>query len=403
MKFFWPKESDNWKETIEYVSSQQPLTPFHPEVLSFLHSLSKAILKDHSFREYPELVALAYWLRKAHLADMQNNFLEKVESRVVLARGTALHFAPSNVDTIFVYSWVLSMLAGNSNILRISSRKQEQTERLLDAIMIALGNSPEVAARTVIMTYNHHDETTKYLSERCHVRVIWGGDETVKSIRAIPLAPIAVELAFPDRFSLSVIEANTLLNTTDVEFANLIYQFYNDGFWFAQMACSSPRLIVWVGKNENIKTAQQRFWSSLDEFILGQQKDERSPALQVQKLVTGYFLSAKEPIESFSQQPNFSRVKIKDMNMEMREKHCGGGLFFELETAKLNDLILFLKDKDQTLSYFGFSREQLIDFTKSLSNRSIDRIVPIGQSLNFEGIWDGNDLLMHFTREIVIR
>ncbi|URM33473.1 acyl-CoA reductase [Cytobacillus firmus] len=402
MKFFWPNQSKNWKETIESIITAKPLSPFHPEVLSFLQSISKAILKDHSYRRYPELVALAYWLRKAHLSEMQESYVKKAGERMVLARGTALHFAPSNVDTIFVYSWVLSMLAGNSNILRISGRKQEQTELLLRAIINGLEDYPEVASRTAILTYEHNNETTQYLSERCHIRVIWGGDETVKAIRSIPLAPLATELAFPDRFSLSVLEAGAVLNADDHEFNGLIKNFYNDGFWFAQMACSSPRLIVWTGEEKSIESAQDRFWTQLNSY-LDEHLEEYSPALQVQKLTTGYSLSDKESVVNFLHLPNFSRLKVNNIDLDIRERHCGGGLFVELDLPQLYDLIPFLDDKDQTLSYFGFTKSQLMEFAEGVGNRSIDRIVPIGQALDFEGIWDGYDLLMHFTREIVIR
>ncbi|PLS17888.1 acyl-CoA reductase [Bacillus sp. M6-12] len=402
MKFFWPKHSQNWKETIESVANKEPLSPFYPEVLSFLQGLSREMLKDHSYRRYPELIALAYWLRKAHLSKLQELFSKNTKERFIHARGAALHFAPSNVDTIFVYSWVLSMLAGNCNILRISGRNQPQTEVLLQAIIKVLEGHPAVADRTAIINYDHDFEITRFLSEKCNIRVIWGGDETVKAIRAIPLAPLATEIAFPDRFSLSVLEANAVLNATESEFSNLIQRFYNDGFWFAQMACSSPRLIVWTGERGNIEAAQQRFWSRLNDYLEAY-LEEVSPSLQVQKLATGYLLSTKGSIINFRQRQNFSRVKAQDMDMEIRERHCGGGFFVELEVAWLNDLIHYLHDKDQTVSYFGFSRDKLMEFAGRLRNRGIDRIVPVGQALDFEGVWDGYDLLMSFTREIVIR
>lgn len=402
MRFFWPRHVKNNEETIEAVVAQNPLSPFHPDVLSFLQNIAMTMLKDHSYRRHPELIALAFWLRKAHLVKMDGEFVKQTENKVVVARGTALHFAPSNVDTIFVYSWVLSMLAGNNNILRISGRKQEQTELLLQTIIRGLEKNPEVAKRTVIVTYDHDFEKTKYLSEHCHIRIIWGGDETVKAIRAIPLAPLAIELAFPDRFSLSVLKAEAVMKASDVEFNELIHRFYNDGFWFAQMACSSPRLVVWIGGNSEIEAASERFWGKLNDYITDHLQ-ELSPALQVQKLTTGYFLSAKDNVVGFKQQSYFSRLKVESMDAVIRERHCGGGLFVELELSHLTELIPFLDDKDQTLSYYGFSREQLLEFAKELTNRSIDRIVPLGQALDFEGIWDGYDLLLYFTREIVIR
>lgn len=402
MKFFWPQQPKDWKETIEAVVAMKPLSPFQPEVLSFLQSVSKIILKDHSYRKYPELIALAYWLRKAHIVDMHRAFEKETEGKILRPRGNALHFAPSNVDTIFVYSWVLSMLAGNNNILRVSGRKQEQTELLLKALLKEMENSPEVAMRTAIITYEHDMETTKFLSEHCHLRIIWGGDETVRAIREIPLAPLASEIAFPNRFSLSVFNAKEVLNASMEEFSKLLHSFYNDAFWFAQMACSSPRMIVWTGEKGDIHQAQERFWDQLEQYLKAQ-IDELSPALQVQKLTTGYFLSAKENSLSFQHQQYFSRLKVDAVDGDIRERHCGGGLFIELEVSNIMELIPFLADKDQTLSYYGFKMEELGDFANELENRSIDRIVPIGQALDFEGIWDGYNLLRHFTREIVIR
>lgn len=394
--------SNNWKKNIETVVEMPPLTPFHPSVISFLQMLSKTILKDHTYRSYPELIALAYWLRKAHIQEMKDHFLRNAENNVHMARGVALHFAPSNVDTIFVYSWVLSLLAGNNNILRISGRKQDQTELLINAVLKALNESKEIADRTAIVTYEHNDEITQYLSERCHVRVIWGGDQTVRLIRSIPLSPLATELVFPDRFSLSVFDAKAVTDTNVGEMREFIHRFYNDGFWFSQMACSSPRMIVWVGEEERVKKAQSRFWEQLD-IHLNTFLNEISSSLQVQKLTTGYLLSTKESVVKFEHKLNFSRLVADSVDDEMRDRHCGGGLFIETVVPELIDLVSLLQDKDQTLSYFGFSHQELIRFAKNMKNRSIDRIVPVGQALDFEGVWDGYDLLRQFTRQIVIR
>ncbi|MEK4146254.1 acyl-CoA reductase [Robertmurraya sp. FSL W8-0741] len=402
MRFYWPATSERWQTQIESVIQMKPLKPFDQRVVAFLQSLSKTILKDHTYRRYPELITLAYWLRRAHIEEMKASFLKRADNRLLRARGVALHFAPSNVDTIFVYSWVLSMLAGNNNILRVSGREQQQTDLLIAAILKEIAQYPEVASRTAIVTYEHNDEITRFLSERCHIRIVWGGDETVRKIRSIPLAPLATELVFPDRFSLSAFEAKEVINANESDMKEFVHQFYNDGFWFSQMACSSPRLIAWIGSPDLIALAQKRFWNELNDH-LDAHLEELSAAMQVQKLTTGYLLSIDNETTSFMHQQNFTRVQLEAINREMKERHCGGGLFYELELPKLKDLNSLLDDKDQTLSYFGFTREALIDFANAIENRSIDRIVPVGQSLAFGGVWDGYDLMMHFTRELVIR
>ena len=45
-------------------------------------------------------------------------FLKKYENYLLLSRGVVFHIAPKNVDTIFVYSFVLSLLCANKNIIR---------------------------------------------------------------------------------------------------------------------------------------------------------------------------------------------------------------------------------------------------------------------------------------------
>ncbi|MFC6804089.1 acyl-CoA reductase [Deinococcus caeni] len=40
-----------------------------------------------------------------------------------MPRGLVFHVPPANVDTIFIYSWLMSVLAGNRNVIRLSSRE----------------------------------------------------------------------------------------------------------------------------------------------------------------------------------------------------------------------------------------------------------------------------------------
>jgi hypothetical protein len=82
--------------------------------------------------------------------------------------------------------------------------------------------------------------------------------------------------------------------------------------------------------------------------------------------------------------------------------HPGGGLFFEAHLENLPDLNAFLTRRDQTLTWFGFTPEQLHAFVRSLNGRAIDRIVPIGQALQFHRFWDGYDLLQEFCRCVYV-
>ena len=189
--------------------------PFAPEIVSFVEAISSRILKDRSLDRFPELKAMAFWMRKVNILKLKETFAVSSDNRTRLARGLVFHIAPSNVDTIFVYSWFLSMLMGNSNIVRISSEPGDQLEVLIDLINDICDESrfAGVRRRYLIIQYEHSEEITTHLSSLCDVRVIWGGDETIRRIRSIPLSPTAIELVFADKFSFALIDAEAFLSS----------------------------------------------------------------------------------------------------------------------------------------------------------------------------------------------
>lgn len=390
MKVFWPKQLI-FEEALKSVVEQPINKPFSEDVMLFTQALSKRFLK---LRHLPEVVALGYWLRKANVTSMQNVFVKECENELVKARGTIFHIAPSNVDTIFVYSWMLSLMAGNRNVLRISTKSE--INDMLQAILEELENHPMIAQQTLICTYEHTEDATSQISELCHTRVIWGGDQTIRTIRQIPLSPLANELVFADRFSLAVLDGTMVDQLEDKALDQLLEQFYNDAFWFNQMACSSPRLVFWIGKKS------ERFWGQLEQKIR-QKQYELLSATQVIKYTTALQLATADYVEKIENKPYLSRVELDDVLLETRELHCGNGLFYEYESVNLNHIAKFITDKDQTMSYFGFTTAQLEEFLTYIDTRGLDRIVPIGQALDFDRVWDGQSFLTSFTRKVVLK
>ena len=81
------------------------------------------------------------------------------------------------MDTIFIYSWLLSVLAGNRNIIRLSLRVSPQTEILCRLFNQTLEATPDsLKDSTLMIRYGHEREITQALSAVVDVRVIWGGD-----------------------------------------------------------------------------------------------------------------------------------------------------------------------------------------------------------------------------------
>ena len=58
---------------------------------------------------------------------------------------------------------------------------------------------------------------------------------------------------FPDRYSFCLINSKKFENLTEKELLSFANKFYNDTFIADQNACSSPHLIVWAGKINEIR------------------------------------------------------------------------------------------------------------------------------------------------------
>jgi hypothetical protein len=378
--------------------------PFEESCLRFIDAISLRVLSDKVFRRYPELMAMAFWMRRANIHKIGEQFREASGKRLWRGRGIVFHIAPSNVDSIFIYSWFLSMLVGNRNIVRLSSSVGEQVLMLVQVIneLAMRPEHAEIARRFLLVQYEHNDETTAHLSALCDVRVIWGGDETVRRIRAIPLRPSATELVFADKFSIGAINAGSFLALENKQ--ALIDRFFNDAYWFGQNACSSPRLVVWIGESQIVDQARPIFWNLLGRTVSAKLGPiPAAVAMNKKVAIDSVIISARgrvrvEPSES----SQIDRMLITNHDDINRGLHCGGGLFYEFCIGKLEELAGLLSKKDQTVASFGITAEEWRQFIRSHRPSGVDRIVPIGDALTFSAIWDGYDLMREFCREVDI-
>ena len=383
--------------------------PFDARSIVFVKRFSQKLLTAAGIRQHPELAALGHWFRGANLYQLAQKYPNDTGDALVLGRGLAFHVAPSNVDSVFMYSWLLSLLAGNVNVVRVSQKGSAAQSFLITVLAETLAEEvgAAVRGRIVLLTYPHDDTITGELSAACQLRVVWGGDATVRTMRAIPLRPTATEICFPDRFSVCAIEAEALLALDETALAKLASRFYNDAFWFAQQACSSPRLVAWVGPPERIDAARARFWQAL-EYELVWRQPENSEAMSMARVTASFEYAGAalarpdSAVGLVSGQSPLRLTLERPLNDAAKAFHCGNGLFLELRLAELVDLATQLSDKEQTLAVHGFTRAQLKALALALPARAVDRIAHVGDALSFAAVWDGQDLISVFSRQLLL-
>ncbi len=409
MEILAPTPSLGLETLLEGVRREALLEPFSEKILAFVREFSESILQDSITKELPELVALGYWLRPANIVSLKKQFEKDTSDNILKPRGIVLHFPPGNIDTMFIYSWILSLLVGNVNIIRISNINRNEIVNILLRKITSLfekNDHVEIKKRTIIVSYGHDDLITKQLSTYCDVRIIWGGDHTIHSIRQTPIPARAIELTFADRFSYCALNAEAFLSLSDQKALHLSEKFANDAFWFSQLACSSPKAVIWIGNDISIERAKKTFWQHVEEVVHKKFNYlNHEPALVMRRYTNAMLYLAEHDAMSMTGPLQIcpARIHFQRLTDDMKGQHDGLGLFLEVHFKNLQLALSSFTPKDQTLTYYGFSKAELILATHNLSSSALDRVIPIGEALSFSAIWDGFNLLKSLTRIIEVR
>jgi hypothetical protein len=376
-------------DILEKMPALRAYRTFDEKYTEFLALLSAKLLSNNEAKKYPDVITFAFWCRKSNLKALSKPYLE--EQR--LGRGVAFHIAPSNVPVNFAYSLVTGMLAGNANVVRIPSKSFAQVDIICGAINELLRQFPQIAARLCLVRYAHDKSITDALSSMCISRIIWGGDETIKEIRTSPIPPRANEITFPDRFSVCVINADEYLLKN--EKSKIAKDFFNDTYLTDQNACTSPKIIFWTGKER--ESVRREFWSLLEK-IVGEYELQAVQA--VDKLTAFYEYAADSECELKSGKDNkIIRVKTS-VNVKMLEHLGNSGYFYECDIENIAEILPICTRKLQTVSYIGFDTEELRKFFIEKAPEGVDRIVPVGKTMDFALVWDGVDLIQALSRRV---
>ena len=376
------------------LENTQPLPIFSAEAVAFLTALSARILADAEAKAYPDVVTLGFWCRPAALRQMQRTYEAEVNR---LGRGIVFHIAPSNVAVNFAYSFLAAFLAGNASIVRLPSKDFPQVDVLCRIFTETLAEFPALFPYFLFVRYGHVQEVNEHYSRMCQTRVIWGGDATIEAIRCAPLAPRTNEITFADRHSLAVIDASAYLAAEDKE--RIAQDFYNDTYLSDQNACTAPRFVVWLGAAEKVKAAQDLFWRTLHALVKDRYTLQGVQA--VDKLTQLYRLGVHAAARQVPMEDNLiTCVCVAELTEELAAYKAGSGFFIEYRAQELAEIRPLCGISCQTLSYYGAQKNALLEEILSMRPAGIDRIVPMGRTMDFALVWDGVDLIRTMSRVI---
>lgn len=382
------------------MASIDPGRAFSLDRLDVLARLTALLAADTEFGPLPEVKAFAFSIRRAAIERLRQNYAALATSdSLLVARGVVVHFAPANVDTVGLYSWLWAFLTGNASIVRVSSRRSRVAAALDALVEKALVDTPALAAANRWVAYDHDEAITAAVCETVDVRMIWGGDRAVSQIRAVPARLATVDIVFRDRVSASVLDGAWVASAHEKALDDAASRFAADLVTFHQAACSSPRTVFWVGADGSVR---RRWWEAVQRDL-----DRRGYAppegAATRKLGAATLAAARgqiSAVETFGA----GLTVLTGGEGPVVDQECGWG-FIDQRAGSLSlaSVAETLDSRVQTVSTLGFEPETLSAFSDAAARKGVDRVVPVGAALQFDRYWDGHDLFISLSRRVGVR
>jgi hypothetical protein len=367
------------------------------KIVDFLNEISKEILKNKLNRAYPDIITFGFFCRKTAI---ERSLRDRKSFYNRFGWGLIVHVTPSNIPINFAFSLVFGLLSGNHNIIRLPSENWPQIQFLVSIFekVSKKKKFKDLRKTNLFIQTDRDDLFLKELISYSDGLVVWGGDDTIKNFRNFEKKPRCCELYFPNRNSSLVVNSKIFKDISKNELQKIALKFFNDTYLVDNNACSSPRQIYWIGNNDEISKIKKEFWKSIDKVLE----------------IKEYNLNIVAKIDKFldilkSVRANNSDIKVNKLSENIwttrkKEDLVVGryGRFVENNYNNLETALKNITDDEQTLTYLGFSSQEIKKILFSIKIK-VDRVIPMGRALEIDFIWDGVDILNRLSRVVDIR
>jgi len=222
--------------------------------LQALDDLASDLMQRRDMAGVPGLPFLAAFLQASNLTHLIARELpapgalerfvaiDERKSARLLPKGIVCHWMAGNVPLLGMFSWAVSVVAGNCNVIRVSSRHDDLVSPLLRRLAEVSDCGRELARETAVMQFDRDDlATQRAMSAMADVRIVWGGTDAVDAIRALPCAWECDTIVLGPRVSVAVLDPQ-------VAHESAIARLVTDIVYFDQLACSSPQWLFLKGR-----------------------------------------------------------------------------------------------------------------------------------------------------------
>lgn len=319
--------------------------------------------------------------------------LDGRKSLRLVPRGVVCHWLAGNVPLLGLFSWALSALVGNVNVLRLSSRQDDLLTPVLRRLAAISPEGKQIASEAFVVNFDRDDRPAhEAMSHAADVRVAWGGREAVESVMTLPCRWECETVVLGPRVSFAVVDPAVLTTRA-------VGRLATDIAFFDQQACSSPQ-VVFV-KAGHGSTEFERFVDRFTAAFSTQSRVfERHPldAGETYRIVLdrarvnlrGGLLRSDAGTQwtvAIADQPEAAVL-------------CANRFVQVVGVTDVLDALPHLPLNVQTV-VTALSPEDTCRFTDAASLRGVCRFPRPGEGNHFEDPWDGIPLLSRLVRWVV--
>lgn len=373
--------------------------------LQALDELAADLMQRRDMASVPGLAFLAAFLQASNLTHLiqrevpapqaleQFVPIDERKSVRLLPRGIVCHWLAGNVPLLGMFSWAVSVIAGNRNVIRLSSRQSDLVTPLLQRLAEVSEVGRELARETAVMRFDRDDLATQQaMSAMADVRIVWGGTEAVEAIRALPSDWESDTIVLGPRMSVAVIDPAA---AHDAAIARLV----TDIVYFDQLACSSPQWLFLKGRpgQPMFDAAVQRL---ADEFDRQSRVFPRHPL--------GFD-------ETYRIELDRARVLLDGGTLRRDAQTAWTVALVDAPTAKVSCTNRFLQlipfdhvggvtahiPRNVQTAVTLLCNDDMERFSEEAARRGVCRFPRPGEGNNFESPWDGLPLISRLTRWVV--
>ena len=382
----------------------EEITP--DEVLGALETWSEA-LNIRDLDDIAGSVFLRTWLRRGTLEPILSRELGTAGSHgewdeygrarlKVFPLGIVGHWPAGNIAIQPMLSMTCALLGGNAAIVRVPRDLREITCRLLEPLGF-FDSGAKLMRRIFLAVFDHNrQDLQEAMAKVVDGAMIWGGDESVRRIRALPFPPWARLSVFGPRISAAAMDAGAWDNPAGQE--SWCRRVARDVWQFEQQACSSPQTLFLENPSER---PIQTFIANLRRAFESENRAHARtaiPASMTSRIVqarAAWLVGDPKHSAVFPPTPDWSLLLGAGSDMSQPVQ---GKTLAVLQVHDLREAISKFDGNVQTLGLGMADADREKQLALLAAKRGVDRIVKLGRMHTFGSPWDGADLIRPMVR-----